>query len=150
MDLPTHPLESFKKRNPHLYQHQVAQNGFEKKAENLTRAECVIDLNFESRKNTDEGKLNKLERAYLAHLRMLGVPRLRIQQITLKLADDCRFTADFTYVDANGRMVFVDTKGFQREDALLKMKFAARTFTEFRFVIVTKVKGQWEEREVKP
>lgn len=99
---------------------------------------------------TDESRLNKTERAYLARLRMLKVPTLRIQQITLKVADDCRLTVDFTYVDENGRLTFVDVKGFQREDALIKMKVAARTFPEFRFVIAKRVKGNWEHIEVKP
>lgn len=100
--------------------------------------------------STDEVKLNKTEKARLAFLRMLAVPHLKIQAITLKLADDCRFTADFTYVDENGRLTFEDVKGFQREDAFLKIKFAARTFSEFRFLIVKKSGSGWNIDEVKP
>lgn len=98
----------------------------------------------------DERGLNKLERAYLHQLRRLGVPLLNIQAITLKLADDCRLTADFTFMDPNGRLVFADVKGFQREDALIKMKVAARKFPEFRFTIVTRERGVFVEKEVSP
>ncbi len=100
--------------------------------------------------STDEEKLNKTERAYLWHLRKLNVPSLRVQQVTLKLAHDCRLTVDFTYVNADGRMVFVDVKGFQREDALIKMKVAARQFPEFHFLIVKREKSGWVEWPVPP
>lgn len=110
-----------------------------------------VEVELAPVQSTDEAKLNKTEKAYLAYLRMLKVPQLRIQAVTLKLADDCRFTADFTFVDENGRMTFVDVKGFQREDALIKIKMAAREFLEFRFVIVKKQKGiGWEITDVKP
>jgi len=107
-------------------------------------------LDLVRRPTTDEAGLNKLERRYLSHLRMLKVPCLNIQAITLKLAFDCRLTCDFTYVDENGVLTFVDTKGFQREDAKIKMLTAARKFTEFRFVIVTEEGGKFVETPVKP
>lgn len=98
----------------------------------------------------DEAKLNKTERAFLAYLRMLKVPHVHIQAISLKLAHDCRLTVDFTYLDENGRCTFVDVKGFQREDALIKMKVAARTFPGFRFCIVKRNGSGWKWREVNP
>lgn len=99
--------------------------------------------------STDEAKLNKTERAYLETLRFRGVKHLHIQAITLKLADDCRLTPDFSY-EAFGVTVFVDVKGFQREDALIKMKVAARMFPEFNFVIVKRVGKYWDEKWLKP
>jgi hypothetical protein len=104
---------------------------------------------FVPKKSTDEEKLNKTERAYLHHLRRLG-HNVGIQNITLKLADDCRFTADFNYFDENGRWRFVDVKGFQREDALIKIKVAAREYPHLDFVIVKKDKLNWVETPVKP
>ena len=105
--------------------------------------------NFSQVKTTDEGRLNKTEAAYLAHLRVL-YPAVGIQDITLKLADDCRLTPDFNYINENGRFVFVDVKGFQREDALIKMKVAARKFRWADFHIVKKQSGGWDVSEVKP
>lgn len=100
--------------------------------------------------STDEKKLNKTEAAYLALLRGMGHHWLGIQCVTLKLADDCRFTPDFAFVDAGGRFHFIDVKGFQREDALLKIKFAARHFPWASYYIVSKTKAGWDTREVKP
>ncbi len=109
-----------------------------------------LKTDFKASPSTDEAKLNKTERAYLAYLRRLGVPSLGIQNVTLKLADDCRLTVDFNYIDENGRWTFVDVKGFQREDALIKMKVAARLFPILRFVIVKKDGTGWDAKEVKP
>lgn len=101
-------------------------------------------------KSTDESKLNKTERAYLGYLRMLYPTRIGIQDVTLKIADDCRLTMDFNYINENGNWVFVDVKGFQREDALIKVKVAARLFPHLKFVIVKRAKIGWEVTEVKP
>ena len=104
--------------------------------------------------STDEAKLNKTERAYLAVLRANGSHLwIGVQNITLKLADDTRLTPDFSYVTKEGRMVFIDVKGFQREDALIKMKVAAREFLWAQFVIVKResgIFGNWSERVLKP
>lgn len=99
---------------------------------------------------SEEVGLNKTERARLEYLRMLRMPHLMIQSVTLKLAFDCRFTPDFSYIDENGRLTLEDVKGFQREDALIKAKVAARLFPFFRFVIVKKVGSGWDMSEVKP
>lgn len=102
------------------------------------------------RQKTDEEKLNKTEKAYLAYLRSCDCLSIRIQAITLKLAFDCRLTVDFTYIDTSGRGVFVDVKGFQREDALIKMKVAARMYPEYVFKIVKKEGPTWSAVEVSP
>jgi len=102
-------------------------------------------------KHTDEQKLNKTEKAYLAVLRSLGVKNLGIQNITLKIADDCRFTPDFNYLAESGVMIFVDVKGFQREDAFIKIKVAARMFPQFGFQIVKKDRNiGWDVQAIKP
>ena len=108
--------------------------------------------NFTFQPSTDEKKLNKTEKARLAYLRRIQGDRyLGIQNVTLKLADDCRFTPDFNYIDENGRFVFEDTKGgFIREDALIKIKTAARQFRMFDFVIVKKNGTSWDVDSVKP
>lgn len=101
--------------------------------------------------STDEAKLNKTERAFLAHLRANQAHCLHVQAVTLKLAHDCRLTVDFTYLNqSNWRFTFVDVKGWQREDALIKMKVAARMFPEFDFVIVKKTKDGWDTKTVAP
>jgi hypothetical protein len=103
--------------------------------------------------SSDEEKLNKTEKAYLANLRYKHATEIGIQNVTLKLADDCRLTPDFNYINADGEFVFVDVKGFQREDALIKMKVAARMYRWARFQIVFKDKTQpegWMIKKVNP
>lgn len=109
-----------------------------------------IIANFALRPTTDTQKLNKTERAYLEYLQAQGFVYLGIQNITLKLADDCRLTPDLNYIGKTGQFVFVDVKGFQREDALIKMKIAARLFTWAQFLIVKKDGAGWDVTEVKP
>lgn len=105
---------------------------------------------FEIKPSNDEAKLNKTERSRLGWLRMLGVQSIGVQAVTLKLGDDCRFTPDFNYISSAGRMVFEDVKGFQRDDALVKIKVAARKFSWATFLIVKRSKTGWEEIEIKP
>lgn len=95
--------------------------------------------------------LNKLEAAFYARLQAdPAVKWIGVQSITLRLADDCRLTADFVTMDADGQLTFWDVKGFQREDALIKMKFAARSFPMMRFIIVSREAGVWGNRDVEP
>lgn len=106
-------------------------------------------VNLEIQPSTDEKGLNKMEKAWLAVLRSRGYERVRVQQITFKLAHDTRYTPDFSAI-VNGRQVFFETKGFMRDDARVKVFNAAREFREFDFVLVKKEKGQWVEQKVKP
>ncbi len=111
-------------------------------------------VKFQIKPSTDESKLNKTEKAYLAHLRAkYGPDAVSIQAITLKLGDDCRFTPDLGYIrPEDDRWVLVDVKGFQREDSLVKLKTAARLFRrEFEFQIVKKNKNfGWDVEVVNP
>jgi hypothetical protein len=106
--------------------------------------------------STDEAKLNKNERAYLAWLRTQNDMWIGIQNITIKLANDTRFTADFWALDASG-MRAIDCKGVKKdgslliwEDSKIKMKVAARLFPMFRFVIAYKEGGIWQHIDIKP
>jgi hypothetical protein len=106
-------------------------------------------MNLTVQKSTDEQKLNKLETAWLAEMRRRNYEWIGVQNITLKLADDLRYTPDFS-AKVGGDLVFFETKGFFRDDARGKLKTAARQFPLFRFVLVTKEKMQWTETPVKP
>jgi hypothetical protein len=153
--------ESTRKRNPHL----AALNGVKPMMQALAhgcsewakeRLESAPDLTF--KRPTDEERLNKTEQAYLRWLRC-KLPRdayLGIQNITLKLAWDCRLTMDFSYIDENGRMTFVDTKGVRggkmhaEDDAVVKIKVAAHQHRWARFVLAHKEGTGWKEIEIKP
>jgi len=100
--------------------------------------------------SANESKLNKTERAYLQVLRVRGFHFVGIQNITLKLGDDCRYTPDFNHLDEDGRLIFSEVKGFMRDDALVKLKVAARVFSIFQFVLVRKNGSGWDVSEIKP
>lgn len=108
-----------------------------------------ITTNLICSPSEDEAKLNKLEKAYLSFLRSHGYQWIGIQNITIKIAHDCRLTCDFSFLD-QGRLTLVDVKGFQREDAFIKIKAAARLFPWAKFQIVKRDKTGWNVKEVKP
>lgn len=101
--------------------------------------------------STDCQKLNKTESAYLQFLKTQDLQWIGVQNITLKLADDTRYTCDFFCIDHDGILHGREVKGtFVRDDAKVKIKVAARMFPWIRFSIVKKVKNGWEHTEVKP
>jgi deoxycytidine triphosphate deaminase len=101
------------------------------------------------RPTTDEEKLNKLEKDYLEWLRACGDWWICVQAITLKIGYDTRLTLDFWALDERGLRA-IDVKGFQREDALIKIKVAARMYPFIRFLIAKRNGGVWEHKEIKP
>lgn len=110
-----------------------------------------VKAKAEVRETTDEEKLNKTERAYLAYLRAIHPDAwIGVQNITLKLAFDCRLTPDFVIVYEDGSIEMVDVKGFQREDALIKMKIAARLFPWATFTIASRSDVGWSYKVIKP
>ena len=128
---------------PEKYREQLRMG--EAVREAVTHTSVVIS------KTSDEAKLNKLEKSWLARMRLLyPTENIGVQNITLKLADDCRYTPDFNAVDANGQIVFYECKGFFRDDAKVKIKVAARLFRWARFILVTKAKDQFSETPVNP
>lgn len=141
--LPTNISEAVKRRNPNLFktpqcvkEHPAPKTAF------VTATALAV--------STDEGKLNKTERQYLVFLRHLGFTWIGIQNVTLKLAHDCRYTPDFVVVDSAGYIQAREVKGFMRDDALVKLKVAARMFPFIEFIVVRKTKGGWNHTTVKP
>lgn len=92
-------------------------------------------------------KLNRTEQRYRDRLELMkrsgGIVDFKVQQITLKIADDCRYTCDFSVINNDYTITLVDVKGFEREDAVIKMKCAAQMFPEYRFEMVEWRKGEW-------
>lgn len=113
-------------------------------------AAFICDPYFRVTQSTDEQRLNKTESAYLAVLRCQH-SEVGIQNITLKLGDDCRYTPDFNVLDENGRFAFHEVKGgFFRDDAKVKLQVAARQFRMFHFVLVRKNGTGWDLTDIKP
>lgn len=91
---------------------------------------------------------NKLEAAFAAVLRAEnpGV-QIREQAVTLVLCNGVRYTPDmFAVVD--GKMKAWETKGFMREDAGQKLKFAAKEWPEIEFTLVWRKAGVWHRQRI--
>lgn len=69
------------------------------------------------------------------------------ERVTLKLADDCRYTPDFFVVDLLGGITFEEVKGFWRDDARVKIRVAAQQFPQFTFTALRLEKGQWQRED---
>lgn len=90
--------------------------------------------------------MNKTEKARAIELEALKrAGEIRdwfYEKITLKLADDTRYTPDFFVVENDGGCRFEETKGFWREDAKVKLKVAAAQMP-FRFIAYEGKPSQW-------
>jgi hypothetical protein len=100
--------------------------------------------------------MNQTESEYAALLNVRAergeVAWWKYEAITLKLADNTRYTPDFVVMLAGGEIEIHETKGgFIREDGWLKLKLAASLFP-FRFLLCQKAArkdgGSWSIRRV--
>lgn len=96
---------------------------------------------------TPEDRLNKTEKRFLAVLRSRTdrFSQVGIQDITLKLGWDTRYTADFSTVDYNRHVSLWEVKGFMRDDARVKLYAAAKQFPCFTFWKVEWDNAEWVE-----
>jgi hypothetical protein len=100
--------------------------------------------------------MNRLESAWALQLEAMKrdgqILHYAYEPVTLKLGHDTRYTPDFLVVWAGGEITFDETKGWMRDDALVKLRVAARAFPYFTFRLVRKGKrGEraWSVEEVK-
>lgn len=102
----------------------------------------VVDL-FADMNGTEKARAIELE----AMRRDGRIASWAFERVTLKLADDCRYTPDFFVVDLLGGITFEETKGHWRDDAKVKIRVAAEQFPQFTFrALVAKPKkdgGGW-------
>lgn len=98
-----------------------------------------------------ESRLNKTERRFLAELRSRTArySYVGIQEITLRLGWDTRYTPDFNCVTDTNTVQFFEVKGFMRDDARVKLYTAAAKFPWFWFWLVKWKDGKWVETLVK-
>ncbi len=155
--------QAVRRRNPHIYaaenfRHMI-QRAEAKCGEIDPERPVIMDTDSVKdlgklvakglRPSTDEAKLNKTELAYWHWLQCQDNLWIGLQCITLKMGHDLRLTPDCWALSHEGLRA-IDVKGFQREDALIKMRIAARLFPFIHFVIVKKDGAGWIHNEVKP
>lgn len=111
------------------------------------------------------GERNATEAAYEQHLelrkRVGEILWYGFEVITLKLADDCRYTADFSVLRADYVLELHELKGtttlkrksgekvkapYFRDDAKVKIRIAATIFPMV-FKVVYRVDGNWIEEQ---
>jgi hypothetical protein len=101
------------------------------------------------------GEMNRMEAAWAAQLdlavRAGDVLWYAYESLTLKLADDTRYTPDFVLMFADGSLCCDECKGFMEEAAWVRMKVAAALFP-LRFRLITlkpkKEGGGWVVKEL--
>lgn len=95
---------------------------------------------------------SKLEAAYAQYLHalMLGgdIKRYSYEPIRLNLAPKTTLTPDFLVILPNDLMEFHEVKGWAREDAMAKLKIAARLYPYWTFRLVNRFRGQWAIRQL--
>jgi hypothetical protein len=93
-------------------------------------------------------RMNKTEAAFAAYLTARGLT-WQYEALKLNLGHRCWYTPDFVVFSADP-LLFVEVKGFWRDDARAKIKSAARRYPAFRFVAVQHKRGAWVPEEIKP
>lgn len=97
------------------------------------------------------GQMNKLERRYadyLESLRMGGVVRgWWFEAISLRIGHRCHWHPDFLVQWEDGRLELHDTKGWVRDDALVKAKAVASKFP-FPVFHVSWTKRAWKIKRI--
>jgi hypothetical protein len=151
--LPINPSESFRRRNPTLYpSSQGVKTSPNPQSDRNSAALSNVEIttNFLCHPTTDELKLNKTERAFLKYLELLNFPWIGVQNISLKIGNDCRYVCDFWAIGFDGELIGYETKGFYRPQAKVKMAVVARLFPWIKFKLVRKIKNGWDIQDVKP
>jgi hypothetical protein len=102
--------------------------------------------------------MNRLEKSYSEHLGLLQFGNVihcwRYEKLKLKLAKKTWLTPDFLVIAGDGALEFHEVKGHWEDDARVKIKVAAETYPEFRFLAVTRAAknscSDWEYEEIEP
>jgi hypothetical protein len=118
-----------------------------------TGADLLRTFGIQARGTLYEPDMNKTEAAYAMVLRARQaageIAWWKFEGITLKLADDTRYTPDFAVMLADGSMEMHETKGFMRDDAFVKLKVAAAQFPfKFRLLKIDRKTKRWNETEI--
>jgi hypothetical protein len=96
--------------------------------------------------------MNRLEAeygAYLEHMKHAkAVLWYEFDALKLRLAPATFYTPDFLVMLADETLEIHEVKGFWEDDARVKIKVASDKFP-FKFIAITKQKGQWVREEFK-
>ncbi len=95
---------------------------------------------------------SKLEASYATHLdfrKAAGeIDEWRYEPLTFHLAPRTTLTPDFA-VRIGNKLEIHETKGFRREDAMAKLKIAAKMYPWFEWYLVEKGKAGWSVQRLR-
>lgn len=66
----------------------------------------------------------------------------------LEIGAGAFYTPDFPVTVFDGMREMREVKGYRREAAMVRIRVAAKLYPQFRFVLVTKVNGQWNHTTI--
>lgn len=95
---------------------------------------------------------SKLEEAWaevLSCRQMAGeIVRWYHEPVSLKIAPSCRYTPDFLSLLPDARVLFMETKGWMREAARVRLHVAATHYPHWEFWLITRPDGIWHEERI--
>ncbi len=95
---------------------------------------------------------SKLEQSYANYLHVLmlagDIAFYKFEPLRLILGKDCTLQPDFLVMGTDGTLEFHEVKGYRRDDAMVKLRVAAKTFHWWKFVLVERKRGVWELKEM--
>ena len=102
-----------------------------------------------ARKQPTRGRMNKTEALYSMELeaqkRVGAIRDWKFEAVKLRLANKTWLTPDFLVIHNDGTVEFIETKGFLRDDASVKFKIAREMYPFFRWKMLRRKAGDWEE-----
>lgn len=106
----------------------------------------------ERRRPSDVPEMNATERRYADRLRTLvdagEVLWFAFNEVRLRVGVGAYYKPDFFVQYADGRIECHETKGFEREAAMVRIKAAANLFPRIAFVLVKRQGGQWAYEQI--
>jgi hypothetical protein len=100
----------------------------------------------EPKSRTPDG-MNKTEALFAAELdwqkREGIVVEWKFESIKLRLARKTHYTPDFFVRYSDGRLVFIEIKGFLRDDSAIKFKLAREAYPWAEFRMLRRREGAW-------
>ncbi len=98
------------------------------------------------------GAMNRMEVAFAEQLELRKkageIRDYQFEAVKLRLAKATFYTCDFMAVGEH--ITFYEVKGFKEDDAMVKIKVAARLFPWFEFILVTRDRRGWKHTKIEP
>jgi len=114
-----------------------------------TASKQITPVRVKKVKHSGEG-MNSLEARYAFEILEEAVKAEEVQcwffeSFRLRLAPKTFYTPDFMVIKKDGSIAFREVKGFLREDASVKFKWAREIYPFFEFEMWSRAAGEWKE-----